>query len=298
MGLYLPAIEAIVADLTVSNERKKAYAITSLADNIGLQLGVIGSGIVVNIIGAYRSLFIVHAISSLIFTGVIYLYIRETYQPNLSELQTDRKKSINGWSEAFKDQNLIIFVLVNIFFTFYISQIHTTIPLYLNNFTSGNFSPLIISTIFAGHTALTVIFQLPVARKLSNLSHPKALRISAILWGIGFLAIGITSIVEIGHILWVTLGLSLLAIAIISYTPSAVALVADFAPVSLRGIYLAINAQCWAIGFLIGLLLGGWMLDRTEILVRNFWLGIAISIGVPIIFLQYLDRRIISKKES
>ncbi|MEB3343048.1 MFS transporter [Okeania sp.] len=294
IGLYWPAIEAIVADLTTPTERQQAYAVATLADNIGLQLGVIGSGIIVNFTGVYRALFIVHAISSLIFTAVIYLYMKESYKPNLSELRTDKNKSINGWLQAFSDKNLIIFVVVNIFFTFYISQIHSTIPLYLSNFVLVKFSPLIISIMFTGYTALTVIFQLPVARKLSNFSHPQALIISAILWGTGFLAIGISNTVEIGHIFWVIFALSLLAIAIISYTPSAAALVADFAPKSLRGIYLAINAQCWAIGFSIGPLLGGWVLDKTEIIVRNFWLGIAISAGIIIIFLQHLDRRIIS----
>ncbi|MGD1702194.1 MFS transporter [Dapis sp. BLCC M229] len=295
-GLYWPATEAIVADLTVSTKRQEAYAVTRLADNIGLQLGVIASGIALNFTGAYRSLFIIDAISFLIFAVVIYLNIQETYKPNTSELQTDRRKSIDGWLEAFRDQNLIIFVVVNIFFTFYFSQIHTTMPLYLSNFASGNFSPLIISTIFAGHTALTVIFQLPVARKLSDLSHPQALIISAILCGIGFIAIDITNIVKIGHIFWATLALSLFAIAIISYNPSAAALVADLAPESLRGIYSAINAQCWAIGYLIGPPLGGWVLDGKEIIVKIFWLGIAISVGITIIFLQHLDRRMISKK--
>ncbi|NEP78040.1 MAG: MFS transporter, partial [Okeania sp. SIO3B3] len=235
-GLYWPAMEAIVADLAVATERKEAYAVTRLADNIGLQLGIISGGIVVNFTGAYRALFIVDSISFLIFAGVIYLAVKETYKPVKLKLkiETDRKKNTNGWLLALSDRNLIIFVMVNVFFTFYISQIHSTIPLYLNNFVSGNFSPLIISAIFTGHTALTVIFQLPVARKLGNFSHPQALIISAILWGLGFLVIGIAGIVEIGNILLTTLALSLFAIAIISYIPSASALVADLAPESLR----------------------------------------------------------------
>ena len=165
----------------------------------------------------------------------------------------------------------------------------------MNNFGSGNFSPLIISVIFTVHTALTVIFQLPVARKLRNFSHPQALIISAILWGLGFIVIGIAGIVEIGNILLTTLALSLFAIAIISYTPSASALVADLAPESLRGIYLAINAQCWAIGFLIGPLLGGLVLDQTQIMVDFFWLVMAITVVITVSVLQHIDRRLMRK---
>ncbi|WP_353735723.1 MFS transporter [Okeania sp. SIO2B9] len=80
-GLYWPAMEAIVADLAVATERKEAYAVTRLADNLGLQLGIISGGIVVNSTGAYRALFIVDSISFFIFAGVIYLAVKETYKP-------------------------------------------------------------------------------------------------------------------------------------------------------------------------------------------------------------------------
>ncbi len=101
--------------------------------------------------------------------------------------------------------------------------------------------------------------------------------------------------VETGNILWATLALSLFSIAIISYTPFAAALVAYLTPESLRGIYLAINVQCWAIGYLIGPPLGGWVLEQTQIVVENFWLGMAITVGITIGIWQYLDRRMISK---
>ena len=44
LGLYWPANEAIVADLTDGEERRFAYAITRLADNIGMGLGTIAGG--------------------------------------------------------------------------------------------------------------------------------------------------------------------------------------------------------------------------------------------------------------
>ncbi|MGB3513169.1 MAG: MFS transporter [Microcoleaceae cyanobacterium] len=297
-GLYWPATEAVVADLTVAKERKEAYAITRLADNIGLQVGIIIGGIFVNFTGAYRALFIIDAISFLAFCGVVYFAIEESYKPQGMESKTDNKKNQNGWLLALSDRTLIIFMVANIIFTLYISQIYSTIPLYLNNFVPGNFSPVIISALFAGHTALTVIFQLPVARAFKNFSHPKALTISAIFWGIGFVVIGMTGMVKTGNILFATLALSILAIAIISYTPSASALVADLAPESLRGIYLAINSQCWAIGYLIGPPLGGWALDQTEFVVNNFWLGMAISVVFTIVILQYLDRQMINRNLS
>ncbi|MDY7021561.1 MAG: MFS transporter, partial [Cyanobacteriota bacterium] len=197
---------------------------------------------------------------------------------------------------ALRDRRLLVFAIINVLFTIYVSQIHSTIPLYFNNFVNNGFSASQISYLFAGHIALSILFQLPVANFLNRLTRPHALMISSSFWGIGFLLIGITGIVENQHLFFASLALAILAIAIVSYTPSASALVADIAPESLRGIYLAINAQCWAIGYLIGPPLGGWVLDQTPQIVYNYWLGLAASIGVTIAMLQGLNRILNSQK--
>ena len=120
--------------------------------------------------------------------------------------------------------------------------------------------------------------------------------ISCLFWGIGFIFIGLTGIVAENNLLFAILALSLLALATVSYTPSASALVADLAPESLRGIYLAINAQCWAIGYLIGPPVGGWVLDQSPDVVYNYWLGLAASIAIAMIILQVLNRIMDSQK--
>lgn len=294
IGLYWPATEAVVADLSTGDNRNQAFALTRLADNIGLQLGIILGGVVISRTGAYRALFIIDALSFLVFFCVIFLTIKETYKPSkdYSEVQNPTQK----WLLALRDRTLLIFVMINIMFTVYISQIHSTIPLYFNQFVNNGFSPGKISYLFAGYITLCVLTQLPIADFLSRWTRPQALMISASFWGIGFILIGLTGIVAENNLLFAILALSLLAIATVSYTPSASALVADLAPESLRGIYLAINAQCWAIGYLIGPPLGGWVLDQTPQVVYNYWLGLAASISVAILILQVLNRIMDSQK--
>ncbi|UWU48277.1 Major Facilitator Superfamily protein [Limnospira platensis C1] len=67
IGLYWPATETIVADLTTGKTRNEAYAITRLGDNIGLQVGIIMGGVVIATTGAYRLLFVLDGLSFLIF---------------------------------------------------------------------------------------------------------------------------------------------------------------------------------------------------------------------------------------
>ena len=291
IGLYWPATEAAVADLTTMEQRSEAFAITRLADSAGLGLGVVLGGALLGTTGNYRALFAIDAISFVVFFGIVYVAIAETRKFNEhSPTQLGR-----GWAEAFGDQRLMVYLLVNILFTIYVSQLQSTMPLYFTNFVSGGstgkgFSPQIISGLFTWHVAFSALCQLPVARKLNRFSRPHALMISMLIFGAGFVLVWVTGSVTTNALIWGILALGILAIATVAYTPSASALVVDIAPESLRGVYLSLNSQCWAIGYFIGPPLGGWALDQSPYIAHGFWLAVVASTSVGIVILHLLHR--------
>lgn len=291
-GLYWPATEAVVADLTPDGKRREAYAVTRLADNIGMGLGIVFGGALIGTTGAYRALFVIDAVSFVVFFAVVYFAIAETYRPVEKRLGASLQ---NNWATALRDRRLLVYVLVNIIFTTYISQLHSTLPLYFKNFvplgdSAKGFAETTISALFTWHLALAILCQLPIARALKRLSHPKALTFSALMWAVGFSLIWVTGIASVGQLGWAILGLAVFAIATVSYTPSASALITDLAPESQRGVYFSINSLCWAAGYFIGPPLGGWALDQPRLVANNFWLSLALSVGITILILQYLDR--------
>ncbi|MEG3977353.1 MFS transporter [Microcoleus sp. herbarium8] len=305
VGLYWPPTETMVADLTEGDRRQEAFALTRLADNLGLQVGIIFGGVLIAVTGNYRSLFIIDGISFIVLFAVVAIAISETYKPSIAT-DASPKNLKNGWMVALNDRTLLVYASVNILFTLYISQIQTTMPLYFSKFvqvgTSGTgFSTGTITVLFAFSTFLTVALQLPIVKALRGFSHPKALMISALLWGMGFIAIGLTGMAATGNLFLAVLGLSFLSLATVAYTPFASALVVDLAPESLRGVYLALNSQCWAIGYLIGPPLGGFALDQGKWGADNFWLGLAVSVILAIAILRKLDpmlkEKIIAKKQ-
>lgn len=133
------------------------------------------------------------------------------------------------------------------------------------------------------------IFQLPVARFLNRFSHIQALIFSLLLWGLGFILIFITGIVENYALIWAILALLVDALAMAVYNASAFALILDLSSPSFRATYLSINSHCWAIGYLIGPPLGGWILDQSPHIVYSFWLAAAASILVGVVSLKYLE---------
>jgi len=291
-GLYWPATEAVVADLTPAEHRREAYAVTRLADNLGLGMGIVFGGALIGTTGAYRALFVIDAISFVVFFGVVYVAIRETYKPVEKHRSTSLQKS---WATALRDRRLLVYVLVNIIFTIYTSQLQSTLPLYLKNFVSvGNsgkgFAETTISALFSWHLILAILCQLPVARALKRFSHPQALTVSALIWAVGFSLIWVTGVAPASSLGWAILALGVFAIATVSYTPSAASLVTDLAPESQRGVYFSISSLCWAVGYFIGPPLGGWALDQPRIVADSFWLGLSLSVIVTIAILQYLKR--------
>ena len=288
VGMYWPATEAAIIDLTTPPQRNEAFAITRLADSLGLSLGVVLGGALIANSGNYRTLFIIDGISFAIFFAVIYFAIAETYQFKPQSVATQD----NRWLLAFRDRALMVFVAVNILFTVYLSQVQTTMPLYLKNFVqlaSGTgFSEQAISSLFTWHIVFAAVCQLPVAWFLNRFSRITGLSFSLLLWGVAFILVWMTGTTSDNTLTIAIAALGVMSLGMVSYTPVASGLVADLAPESLRGVYLSINSQCWAIGYFIGPPLGGWALDNPY--TNYFWLACAGSILLGLVILQYLRR--------
>ena len=289
IGMYWPATEAAIIDLTTAAQRNEAFAVTRLADSLGLSLGTILGGALIASGINYRLLFIIDGISFVVFFAVIYFAIAETYK-----FDSQKPKLSNGWSLALRDRALLTYVVVNILFTIYLSQVQSTMPLFFKNFVRlGNgeigFDEKVISALFTWHIVLAAICQLPVAKLLNRIDRIKALTIALFLWGIGFLFVWVAGISSSQTIIWAILALGTMSLGMITYTPSASAFVADLAPESLRGVYFSISSQCWAIGYFIGPTVGGWALDKPN-LINYYWLVCAVSIFFGLIVLRYLQR--------
>jgi MFS family permease len=289
LGLYWPANEAIVADLTAGEERRIAYAFTRLADNLGMGIGIIAGGLLISSTGGYRTLFIIDGISFCVFFLTIIFAIEETLQRG-----KEPTKLVGGYLTALRDRRLLVYVMVNIILTIYIAQTQTTLPLYFSNFVAQSeaigFDPKVISTLFTWHLLMTIACQIPMLKFLHRFSHARSLMISGGFWILGFICMTMTGTAVSYQLLWASFGLGLFALAIVAYTPTASALIADLAPSSLRGVYTSINSLCWAAGYAIGPPLGGWALDRSPQFAHNFWLGLAATVPLVWAILWWLER--------
>jgi MFS family permease len=122
----------------------------------------------------------------------------------------------------------------------------------------------------------------------------RVLGISMLLWGTGFILVWVTGMVTSMQLVWAIASLSVLSVAATIYKPFAPAIVAELAPESLRGAYLAISYQCWSIGYFVGPVLGGWAIDQSGAIAHSLWVVATIGAFFSLFILYFLARSRVS----
>jgi MFS family permease len=269
VGLYWPANEAAVADLTAPAQRQGAYALTRSADAMGLGVGVALGGVLVGEL--FRWLFVINGAMFILFGVIVVVGLRETFAKTTNRLG-------NMGRIFLQDKTLQFYVVLNVVFTFFLAQTNSALPLYLKNFVGGQgLSNLQITAFFTLFVLVTAVLQIPVIRLTRSLGLIGTLQLSALFWGLGFMGVAFTGLMHFPA--WV--GLSLLAMATAAYLPTASTWVAQLAPPELRGTYLAINSLCWSLGYLVGPPVGGWFLDLPQPGADSLWfLLVLLAVGV------------------
>jgi MFS family permease len=140
------------------------------------------------------------------------------------------------------------------------------------------------------YIGLGTVLQVPIAHFLSAVRRVRVLMLSMVLWAAGFLLIWVTGTVPTAQFGWGIAALCTLSIAATMHKPFTAAIVSDLAPESLRGAYVGVNSQSWAVGFLIGPVLGGWAVDQPQAIADNAWLIAAASTVIGLLILLALDR--------
>lgn len=297
-GCYWTAADAAVIDVTTSEHRHKAFAILVLADSLGGGLGLWGGGLLLSLADQAQSLFLVGSFILVVFLVWILIAVTETRQEHLEQADT-----LQGFVVAFRDRSLILFVLVNVLFTTYIALVSTTLPLYFTTIVSisaevppaSGTSITSIANLYTWcYVGLGTLLQVPIVQVLGSVPKVWVFAISMLVWGTGFILVWVTGTVASMQVVWAIASLSVLSVAATIYKPFAPAIVAELAPESLRGAYLAISYQCWSIGYFVGPVLGGWAMDQSGAFAGGLWVVAATGAFLSLFILYFLGQSRVS----
>lgn len=248
-SLYMPAANAMIADVVKSEERPRAYSTLRISWNTGM---FIGPAIGVFIVAAYsiRELFLFGAV---ILAGAFVI--------NLALIPETRPESVANEEVTFrkvmgvsKNRPFLLLIALTGGLWFFMSQWMSVLQLYaVDDLGLGSSVP---GLLFAINAVMVVSLQLWVTSKMVMLRPSLVLMGGQIIVALGFTALffatDLTSLVAC--IIVMTIG-ELVYMSIIS------AIVADMAPEAQRGVYMGFMGFVQSLAIGLGFFFGMWLLD-------------------------------------
>jgi MFS family permease len=257
--LYRPAMNAAIADVIPPGDRARAWALSYWAANLGWTFGLLLGGVIAS--RSFAALFLANAATTLTFGVIVYRRVPETRPAG-----TVVHSPLAGLARVFADGPFVTFLLLNLAALVVFVQFQLAAPLAMNRHGLG---PGTFAVLMSVNGLGVVLLQPLVGPSLSRHDGARLLATSALLIGAGFGVYALAGwlpplpVYLAGVVLW-TLG------EVVGF-PVAAAIVADLAPVELRGRYQGAFSMSWGVAFTIAPVLGGELLTRFG--GPTLWLG-------------------------
>jgi MFS family permease len=277
-SMYMPAANAMIADVIAPADRPRAYSAIRVAWNVGIVFGPVLGWMIVS---AYsmRILFVVGAAILACAFVLNFLFIRET-KPEKLESATITFRAVMS---VRRDRPFLILCSLSAVFWFFFAQWISVLPVYANDslgIDAENFGIL-----FALSAVMVVTLQMWVTSRMVKFRRSVVLASGQLVASVGFGLIFLATdfLTLAGCIVIITIG-EIFYMSIIS------AIIADLAPETERGIYMGFSGMVQQIGsglgFLVGMYLLGALTDSSVI-----WLIFGTTGAVSVLGYAFFARK-------
>ncbi len=251
-----PAANAAIADVVAPADRARAWGLVYWGVNLGLAVGLLLAGLVAE--RSIPALFFADSATTLLFAALVFARLPETRPAGLVP-----SPALAGLSVVFRDRTYVAFLLLYLASLVVFTQWLFGLPL---DMAAHGLGPSSFSVLM-GLNCLGVVVLQPLAGTWLRARPPTALLVaSSLLFGAGY---GVNAIG--GGLPLYALGTACWTVGEVVGLPMAAAIVADLAPVELRGRYQGVFSMAWGIAFTLSPLLAGELITRLG--ARALWLA-------------------------
>lgn len=268
--LHRPAVSAAIADIVPAEDRPRAYGYMYWAINLGAAIAPVLAGLLAAF--SYLYLFLGDGITTLLFGLIVLFGFRET-RPTEAAAHHTSHTSLSERVQQLKSAPVLLwFSFITLFFGIIYMQGNVTLPLDMQ---SHGLGPEKYGLAIAVNGILIVMLTIPISNMAVKWPRFETISIAVIFSAVGF---GFTAFADnfalfiVSVIIW-TIG----EIAATSVAPS---IIADLAPIELRGVYQGIFGSAWGLSFFIGPILGSWVYQSfgaSTLWISCFIVGLILS---------------------
>jgi MFS family permease len=258
--LHRPAVSAAVADIVPSEDRPRAYGYIYWAINFGAAVAPVLAGLLAAY--SYIYLFLGDGLTTLLFGLIVLFGFRET-RPKEAAHHAAHASPSERFQQLKRAPVLLWFSFITLFFGIIYMQGNVTLPIDMQ---SHGLGPEKYGLAIAANGILIVFLTIPISNMAVKWPRFETISIAVIFSAIGF---GFTAFANsfplfvVSVVIW-TIG----EIAATSVAPS---IIADLAPIELRGVYQGIFGSAWGLSFFIGPILGSWIYQSFG--AATLWAG-------------------------
>ena len=277
--LFLTASNAMVADLVRPRLRPEGYSLMRLMIGAGEIVGPLVAALLLAAGVTLPDLFLAAGLGCLIYLGFTLLVLKESKPVRrrraaspgeaievfgslvlslLPRRRTGRPgaRRPTGYGHVLRDRRFLAFCGISLLPLFVFGQLYSSFPLLLTSVL--HLRPASWGLLLSFSSAVIVVSQYPAVRAAKRLDPMLAVALASVLFGLG---VGLVAFVPVGAVLLAPV--VALSVAQALFGPLTSAIVAQMAPLELRGRYMG----SWTLIYIagqgaLGPLLGGLLLDR------------------------------------
>lgn len=261
------AQSALLGRLTEPSQRQRVFGIQFLLLNLGLGIGGILSAAIVRTDdpSTFTRLYLIDALSYLAYI-VVLLTMRGVGVGRAPIPEGMPTTGPGGYREVIADRVLLRITLLSlVLLTCGYGAFQVALPVFITQISGLAVSWVAIA--YTVNTAVIVVLQLFVLRRMEGRSRTRMLAGVAALWGLTWVLLGISgTLPSTAAIAGACISAGVFALGEMLWAPIGPALVNDLAPDHLRGRYNSVSGLVWGVGGSLGPAVTGILLGRDLVL--------------------------------
>jgi MFS family permease len=245
VGLFKPIPNVIAADIVPPGQRMEAFGVLRIATNVGFATGPMVGGLMALL--SYSSMFYLTALTSTCYLLIVLRYIGDT---RTCKLEKGRRQ---GVGTILRDRPFMAFAALTFAVAIVYSQMYSPMSMYAG---LRGLSEPEVGMLFAINGIMVVLFQYLVTRISDRYRMTLSMGFGTLLYAIGF---GLAA--AAGSFVTLALCIVIVTLGELCYQPSLITLTANMSGRENRGRYQGFSGLMNTLGFAIGPLIGGFLLD-------------------------------------
>lgn len=251
-----PAHSAMIADILPEQQRQEGYGILRVVGNMAWIIGPSIGGFVAG--KSFFALFVIDAVVSCLVAFLFFILMPETKPETLPEQAEEGiLQTFIGYVQTLRDLPYMAFLAASIVMGLVYQNMYNSLSVYLRDV--HGIQPSGYGFLLTSSAVIVILFQFSMTRAIKYRPPFLMMALGVVFYMFGFGMFGFVT----AYALFVA-AMIVITIGEMIIMPSSQALAANFAPLEMRGRYMAAYGMVWMVPSIFGPSAAGLILDYAD----------------------------------